>query len=108
VELLFLTGGVGWGWYGFSVDEPKSDNPSKNERVDIVKVSTPIFMAGGGICLCIDDGKGDGLVGIGLVLEGLYNIVPLKGRTASYMSINGGLKLYFRMTEEKKHVKQMI
>jgi hypothetical protein len=83
VELLFLTGGVGWGLY----------------KIDgIVQVSTPVFPVGGGICLCYsgEGGNGDGLVGFGLVLEGLYNMVPFQGRTASYMSINGGFKLYYR------------
>jgi hypothetical protein len=70
VNFLFLSGGVGWAWFGVS-----SDN------IYIVDISTPIFPVGGGMCL---ESEGECL----FVIETLYNIVPFKGRTAAYISIN--------------------
>jgi len=98
VEYLFLSGGAGFGEWKVS---------SKNVEADriggIVDISTPIFPVGGGIFI----GKGgDG--GGGVAVEALYNIVPFKGRTAAYMSINAGIKINVRITEDKEHIREMI
>jgi hypothetical protein len=73
-NFLFLSGGAGWDFFSVT---------------DVANISTPVFPVGGGICLCTYDEKGSGG---GLVIEGLYNIVPFKGRTAAYISINAGFK----------------
>jgi hypothetical protein len=92
-NFLFLSGGVGWDYFSVKAKGTKPGN-TKREDIDVVIISTPIFPVGGGICLCISpDNKG---VGGGVVIEGLYNIVPFKGRTAAYMSINAGLKVQSR------------
>jgi len=95
VDFLFLSGGAGWDYYSLA---PKDTDFE-------LKISTPVFPVGGGICLCASTGNDNG---IGFVIEGLYNIVPFKGRTAAYISINAGAKLYFRMTEDKKYVREII
>jgi hypothetical protein len=99
-NFLFLSGGAGWAWYNTWSNEPKPGSSSELDKVDVVSISTPIFPVGGGIVL----GPG----GNGIVIEVLYNIVPFQGRTAAYMSINAGFKGNIRITEEKKHVRQMI
>jgi hypothetical protein len=83
-NFLFLSGGAGLDYYNNRF--LKSNTSAKSMDIAVVKISTPVFPVGGGICLCLD-GVG------GLVIEGLYNIVPLKERTAKYISINAGLKL---------------
>jgi hypothetical protein len=70
-SFLFASGGAGWGWYNI-----------KANKVSIVDISTPILPVGGGIIL------GPIYNGIGIVIEGSYNILPFKG---SYMSINIGI-----------------
>jgi len=79
-DLLFLSGGVGWESYKAQSKGTKLGS-KELETVDIVSISTPVFPIGGGICLCSS---------AGIVVEGLYNIVPFKGRTATYISINVG------------------
>jgi hypothetical protein len=79
VDFLFLSGGVGYSWYSI-----KENTESGHKNNDIVNINAPIFPVGGGICLCSDS--------YGFAIEGLYNIVPFKGRTAAYMSINGIIK----------------
>jgi hypothetical protein len=76
VDFLFISGGIGWGLYGAWV-----------QKVDIVDISTLVFPVGGGIFLGNDRA--------GVALEGLYNIVPLDGRTANYISVNAQLKVIF-------------
>jgi len=102
-NFLFLSGGVGWDYYSVWSKGTKPGSSDLRD-VDVVSISTPIFPIGGGICICTSLDKD---TGGGLVIEGLYNIVPFKGRTAAYISINAGLKLYFRITEEKKYVQEI-
>jgi len=94
IDYLFLSGGAGYG--GFSM---WSQNVS-SERISVSKISTPIFPVGGGIFI--------GTKESGVAVEALYNIVPFKGRTAAYISINAGLKLNVRITEDKVYVREMI
>jgi len=102
VDFLFLSGGIGWDRYSVT---SKGTKPGSDELedVDVLKISTPVFPVGGGIFLgkSLEDGK------LGLIIEGLYNIVPFKGRTATYISINIGLKADFRITEDKKYVQEI-
>jgi hypothetical protein len=84
VDYLFLSGGVGWDLYN-------NDTDSNHVKRANVKISTPVFPAGGGICLCTSAGDD---FGGGIVIEALYNTIPFKGgRTAKYISINAGIKL---------------
>jgi hypothetical protein len=90
-DFLFLSGGIGLGRYSITVKEPKSGSSSENpdmKKVNLVGISTPIFPVGGGIFLRPFPNKDTG----GIVIESLYNIVPFKGRTAAYISINAGIK----------------
>jgi hypothetical protein len=100
VDYFFLAGGAGFGSYSAWSKEPKPDNPNELQIVDIVNISTPEFPVGGGLYLGTDQ--------IAFVIEGLYNIIPFKGRTASYISINALLRANFRLTAEKKYEKQEI
>jgi hypothetical protein len=70
-SFLFLSGGAGYGLYKVAVEYGDGN---------VKDISTPIFPVGGGIVL----GP--------IAIEGLYNIVPFKGRTAKYISINAGYK----------------
>jgi hypothetical protein len=100
IDFLFLSGGAGYAWYNIGSSKPKLGNSSEFEDIDIVKISTPVFPLGGGIFLG-DSSKA------GIVIEALYNIVPFKGRTAAYISINAGLKINTRITEDKKYVQEI-
>jgi hypothetical protein len=97
VNFLFLSGGVGWDYYQAP---SKGTKPGSDEleNVYVVKISTPVFPVGGGICIC--SSAGDDFGG-GLVIEGLYNIVPFKGRTAAYITINVGMKVHWRITKDE-------
>jgi len=95
VDFLFLSGGAGWDYYSLA---PKGTDFK-------VKISTPVFPVGGGILLGKFN-KNDLEFG-GIIIEGLYNIVPFKGRTAAYISVNLGLKVNFR-TEDRKYVRETI
>jgi len=101
-NFLFLSGGIGWDYYSVWSKGTKSGSNDLKD-VDVVSISTPVFPVGGGICICTSADKDGG----GFVIEGLYNIVPFNGRTAAYISINAGLKLYLRITEEKKYVQEI-
>jgi hypothetical protein len=103
VDFLFLSGGAGWDIFR-SWSKGTKPGSTELENVDVVFISTPVFPVGGGIFVGSSNEKGEG---IGLVIEGLYNIVPFKGRTAAYMSINIGVKFYGRITEDKKYVKEI-
>jgi hypothetical protein len=102
-DFLFLSGGIGWDYYSVTSEgtKPGSD---ELENVDVVKISTPVFPVGGGIFLGFSPEKD---IEIGLVIEALYNIVPFKGRTAKYISINAGLRFNFRITEDKEYVQEI-
>jgi len=97
-NFLFLSGGAGWGFYDIWSAEPKpgSDKP---ENVTVTSISTPIFPVGGGIFFGNDMQ--------GFVIEGLYNIVPFKGRTAAYYTINVGFKRYIRPEPTKQARKKI-
>jgi hypothetical protein len=102
-DFLFLSGGIGWdAFYSWS----KGTSPGSNELVDVdvVNVSTPVFPVGVGIYIGTSEEDGGS---VGLIIEGLYNILPFKGRTAAYMSINAGFKANVRITEDKKYVKEI-
>jgi hypothetical protein len=86
-DFLFLSGGAGLDFYHTEHDV----------------ILAPVFPVGGGIFYSF---RKDRIAGF--VVEGLYNIVPFKGRTAKYISINAGFKFGGRMTEEKKYVKEEI
>jgi hypothetical protein len=79
VNFLFLSGGAGNGVYEVV-----------NGKTAEVKTSTLILPLGGGICLC---SSVDNDFGGGVVIEGLYNIVPFKGRIATYISVNAGIRI---------------
>jgi len=87
VDFLFLSGGAGYAWYNIWAKEPKPDNSSEFEDFTVVGISTPVFPIGGGISLGFFDDTG----GIFFIIEGLYNIVPFKGRTAKYITVNIGM-----------------
>jgi len=105
VDFLFLSGGAGYAFYGIQSKMPKPDNSSELESVTIVSISTPVFPVGGGIFIGSSDSDGKS---VGFVIEALYNIVPFKGRTAGYMSINAGLNVNLRLTKDKKYVREDI
>jgi hypothetical protein len=90
VDFLFLSGGVGKdSFYAWS--KGTKSGSDELEDVDVVNISTPVFPVGGGICLCSSADYNGG----GIFIEGLYNIVPFKERTAAYISINFELKIHF-------------
>jgi hypothetical protein len=101
VDFLFLSGGAGWSWYSISSKNASSD------KINIVNISTPIFPVGGGIVLGLG-GLNSEWRNMSVAVETLYNIVPFKDRTAAYMSINAGFKMNIRITEDKKHVRELI
>jgi len=92
VDFLFLSGGGGYAWYNVWTQKPKPDNSYELEKLDVVSISTPVLLVGGGICFCFTDEKNNS--DLGIIIEGLYNIVPFKGRTAKYITINAGFILY--------------
>jgi hypothetical protein len=95
IDYLFLSGGAGWGGYKISSQSVSSEN------IDVTKISTPVFPVGGGFFI-------GGSKDVGVAVEALYNIVPFKGRTAAYMSINAGFKINVRLTEDREYVRPMI
>jgi len=101
VDFLFLSGGVGYDSYTVTAQAPKSGSSSELEKVDVVKISTPVFPVGGGIFLGTSDETG---FGAGLIIEVLYNM----GHTTPYISFNVGLKANFRITKEKKYVREIM
>jgi hypothetical protein len=73
-KYLSLSGGVGWEGY------------SNLDRGDAgVAFSELVLPVGGGICLCTEDNSG---WVSGIAIEALYNILPLKERSAAYISVN--------------------
>jgi len=92
VDFLFLSGGAGWDFFGAG----SKDNELND--VNVMSISTPVFPVGGGICFCESSDKEEG---IGIFVEGLYNIIPFKGRTAAYITINVGIKVHQIMEKEK-------
>jgi len=104
VDFLFLSGGIGLDHFSVTTKGTKLGS-SDLTNIDVVNFSTQVFPVGGGIFLGFSDDKG---FGGGLVVEALYNIVQFKGRTAKYMSVNAGLKINFRITEDKKYVREII
>jgi hypothetical protein len=74
VKYLLLTGGVGWEGY----NNLGTGNAG-------VAFSELVFPVGGGICVCDEDDKG---YVSGFAIEARYNILPLKGSTAAYISVN--------------------
>jgi len=98
VDFLFLSGGVGWNKFLVGAKEIKSGS-TEQEDIYVVDFSTLVFPVGGGICLCnsaSNDFGGRFAFGGGLIIEGLYNIVPFKERTAKYITINAGFIVRWR------------
>jgi hypothetical protein len=92
-NFLFLSGGAGYDFFSVTARGTKPSS-TKLEVVNLVSISTPVFPVGGGICLCAPNAPNEEEKIGGLVIEGLYNIVPFKGRTAAYISINAGVRIY--------------
>jgi len=97
-NFLFLSGGVGLDYFGIMA---KGIKPGTADLTDIavVNIFTPIFPIGGGMFLNFSSDKNSES---GLVIEALYNIVPFKGRTAAYISINAGYRINFGIRQPTK------
>jgi len=95
VNFLFLSGGAGFDFFNAASKATKPDS-DELENVNVLSILAPVFPVGGGICFCEAADKDSGL---GIFVEGLYNIVPFKGRTAAYITINIGMKVHWRLTE---------
>ncbi|MDR0517715.1 MAG: leucine-rich repeat domain-containing protein [Fibromonadaceae bacterium] len=102
VNFLFLSGGAGLDIFNASSKGTKPGS-TELENVNVVSILTPVFPVGGGICLCT---SADEDSGGGVTIEALYNIVPFKGRTAAYITINIGMKVHWRIT--KSHEEEVV
>jgi len=94
MNFLFLSGGAGLDIFKASSKATKSDS-KELENVNVLNIFAPVFPVGVGICLCTSAGDDSGG---GVAIEALYNIVPINGRTASYITINIGMKLHWKLT----------
>lgn len=88
VDIFYLSGGVGLGWYGANIDKNETYNL---DRIDLTpRLPSPalIFSLGGGFIIPFVFKTPE--VG-GILIEAQYNIIPIEGGGgAGFLSINAG------------------